>query len=231
MIRRSRGLLMHGKIACLTVALALFVAACGSSQPTPVAAKVKLASTATKVSDAWPLADHVITPAVLPGFVRSRAPMISSSSSAWAAAERPTSPRREAARLRALGLVRAIDEQLHARFPVSAGAMSIAEQYRSPLGARAELAHQYRQLEHSRGAQVSTFPVGIPDAHGVRVVGARMSAVNVLFSTGPYYYVVAADYPSSARYAPTATRILAATRTLYLAITGCSAPAPAAHTA
>lgn len=230
MTRRSRGLLTHGKIACVSVGLALFAAGCGSSQPTPLTATVELASTATSVSDSWPLGDHVITPAVLPGFVRPRPPMISSSSSAWATIERSTYPRREAARLRALGFVDAIDEQLHARFPVSAAAISVAEQYRSPLGARAELAHQYGQLKHSRGMTVSTFTVGIPDAYGVRVVGGGMSALNVLFSAGPYYYLVAADYPSSAHYATTARRLLAATRTLYLAITGCSAPDPAALT-
>jgi hypothetical protein len=230
MTRRSRGLLMHGKIAPLTVALALFAGACGSSQPTADGADVTLASTTTSVSDAWPLAYHVITPAVLPGFVRTRPPMISSSSSAWATMERSTHPRREAARLGELGFVRAIDEQLHARFPLSAAAVSIAEQYRSPLGARTELAHQYRQLENSRGVKVSTFRVGIPDAYGVGVIGGRMSALKVLFSAGPYYYVVATDYPSNAHHAPTATQLLAATRTLYLAMTGCSAPGPAAHT-
>jgi len=78
MTRRSRGLLTYGNIASLSVALALIAAACGSSQPTPVAANVKLASTPTSLSDAWPLADHVITPAALPGFVRSWPPRTSS---------------------------------------------------------------------------------------------------------------------------------------------------------
>lgn len=226
MTHRSRGLLTHGKITSLVVGLGLLASAFGSSQHSQVGANLKLMPTATSVSDAWPLADHVLTPGVFPGFDRRRPPMIIPSSSGWAAVEQPGSIQREAARLRALGFERAIDEQLHARFPVRARAVSIAEQYRSPAGARAQLAHQYGQLEHTHGVKVSAFLVGIPGAYGVRLGGGGIVALDVLFSAGPYYYVVAAEYPSNARNGVTATRIVAAARTLYLAITGCSGPAP-----
>jgi hypothetical protein len=229
MTRRSRALLTRARVTCLTAAVAL-PAACGSSLPTRVGADVRLVPTTTAVSDAWPLGDHVVTPAAFPGFLRLAPPTMTSSSSGWAAVEPSAPSHREAGRLRALGFVRAIDEHLYARFPVGAEAVSIAEQYRSQLGARAELAHQYEQLEHSRGAKVSRFPVGIPGAYGVRTVSGGLAARNVMFSAGPYYYVLTEHYPSNARNAPTATRIVAAARILYLTVTGCSAPGPAART-
>jgi hypothetical protein len=51
----------------------------------------------------------------------------------------------------------------------------------------------------------------------------------VLFSAGPYYYVVAAGYPSDPRGTPSAAGVAAAAETLYLAVTGCSAPRGAAR--
>jgi hypothetical protein len=230
MVRRSRVLLTRTGLACLSGAIALLAGACGSSQPSRASATPKLVSATTMVSDAWPIADHIVTPATFPGLVRPASPSVISSPRVWAAAvERSASPGREAARLRALGFVRAIDEQLHARFPVMAEAISIAEQYRGPAGARAELGYQYWQLEHSGGGKVSAFPVGIPGAHGVRVTGGGIVGLNVLFSAGPYYYVVAAGYPSDPRGTQSAAGVAAAAETLYLAVTGCSAPRGAAR--
>jgi hypothetical protein len=223
MVRRPRAPLTRATVTCLTAAFALLAGACGSSQPTNVSLKLVSAAGATRVSDAWPLADHVVTPAVFPGFVRPAPPTIISSASAWAAVERSASPWREVARLRSLGFVGAIDEHLHARFPGMAEAISIAERYRSPAGARAELAHQYGQLKRSRGASVSTFTVGIPGGHGIRVAGDGIVGLNVVFSAGPYYYIIGAGYPPDAVHAPSAARVLMAAKTLYLAVTGCAA--------
>jgi hypothetical protein len=223
MVRPSRALLTRTGVASLSATLALLVAACGSSHPAQAGANIKLTSAITRVSDAWPLSKHVVTHWAFPGLLRSTSPTVVSNPAAWAAVERAPSRRREAARLRALGFVRAIDEQLHARFPLMAEAISVAEQYRSSGGARAELTHQSQQLEHSRG-EVSAFATGIPGAHGVRVASAAVVGLNVLFSLGPYYYVVAAGYPSDAPSAPTSAQVDAAAGTLYLAITGCAAP-------
>jgi hypothetical protein len=223
MVRRSRVLSIRTGVACLSGALALLAGACESSQPAHAGADVKLASATTRLSDAWPLAYHVVSPAAFPGFVRPAPPTVVSDPTAWAAVERPLSPSREGARLRGLGFVRAIDEQLHARFPAMGEAISIAEQYRSPGAARAELAHQYQQLEHSHGV-MSSFEAGIPGAYGVRVAGGGIVGLNVLFSAGSYFYVVAAGYPSGARGAPTAPRVAAVAGILYLAVTGCAAP-------
>jgi hypothetical protein len=224
MVRPFRVALVRSTVAFLGAVLALLAGACGSSEPT-LTASVKLAAT-TMISDTWPLPDHVVTPAALPGLDLLERPSIVSRPSAWAAAvERSPSPAREAARLRGLGFLRGVDEQLRGRFPLMAQAISIVEQYRTTAGARAELAYQYAQLERSPGVKRSAFAVGIPAAHGVRVAGGGIVGLNVLFTVGQYYYAVAAGYPAHAPGAPTTARVVAAARTLYLAVTGCSAPA------
>jgi hypothetical protein len=231
MFRQSRVLLTRTGVASLSGALALLAGACGSSLPAHTIAHVKRPSAVTRISDSWSLADHIVTPAAFPGFVRTASPTVVASPSVWVAVERAVPSRSEAARLRGLGFVRAIDERLHARFPLTGEAISIAEQYHSPVGARAEFAHQYVRLEQSRGVKVSAFQAGIPGAHGVRVVGGGTVGLNVLFSTGSYFYVVAVGYPSGTRGAPTAARVAAAAETLYLAITGCAAPRGAVRAA
>jgi hypothetical protein len=226
MARSSRSWTVRSTVVGLSLALATLGIGCGSSQPAPTTANtaVKL-SAPTRLSDTWPLVDHVVTPAAFPGFVRPQRPTVIWSPAAWAAIERSTSPARETARLRALGFEQAIDEELHGRFPLSVDAISIVERYRTPAGARAELSHQYAQLVNSPGVEVSRFPVGIPSARAVRTMGGGFVGLNVLFSVGPYYYIVAAGYPSGAPGAPTPARLIAAAGSLYLAVTGCAAPA------
>jgi len=219
MARSPSAALARLTAASLCAALAVLAAACGSSQSATGTSKL---APPTRISDAWPLTDRVVSQAAFPGFLLRQHPPVVSSAPAWAAVERSPVPSAETARLKALGFVSGIDEQLHGRFPLAAEVISVAEQYRTIAAARAELVHQDRQLVDLRGATMSTFPVGIPGARGVRVAGNGSIGLNVLFSVGPYFYLVAAGYPSGARRGPTTTELDAAARSLYLALTGCA---------
>ena len=223
MTRSPRAPFVRLTAISLCAVLALLASACGSSQ-SPIGPSGLAA--ATRTSDTWPLADHVVSPAGFPGFVLRRPLSVVSSALAWTAVERAPFPAAEAARLKAFGFVRGLDEQLYGRFPIAAEVISVVEQYRTTAGARAELAYQHARLMDPRGGTVSTFPVGIPGAHGVRIAGGGSTGLNVLFSAGAYYYVVAAGHPPGARSAPTTRQLVAAADSLYLAVTGCAAPDP-----
>lgn len=216
----------------ISVALAVLVGGCGSSH---VAGSSPIAHTSTvappaaaRVSDTWPLTDRVVAPAAFPGFARPRRPIVISSALTWASFEQASSPARESARLRALGFVRGVNEHLDGRFPVSAEVVSTTEQYKTAAGARAELSYQFGALEHAADAEVSVLSVpGIPGARGIRIASGGNVGLNVLFSAGPYFYIVATGHPEGARRVPTTANLLAGASLLYLAVNGCAAPTSA----
>jgi hypothetical protein len=211
------------------------------------------ASNATAAIPAGPplsLTERVLAPSAIPGMVAMQQPTVVRSAAEWATTvEQSLSPARETARLRALGYVAGVAEQLHSdvaeqrlggvaeqrlggvaeqlhgRYPVMAEAISVVEHYRSPASARAELAYQYAHLNDSHSAKFVTFPVGIPYARGVSITGADKVGLNVMFADGPNYYVVGAGAPSNARNAPTRAQLISAAGFLYLSINGCVARA------
>jgi hypothetical protein len=187
-----------------------------------------------------PLSARVLAPSVLPSFAVTRNPAPIRNASAWATVEKSPSLLADGARLRALGFVGGVAEQLHAQATSSAQAASdaqatssaqatsIVEQFRSSAGARRELAYQYAQLHRQAGAKgekgekVSTFSVpAIPGARGVRVSGGASAGLNILFSAGAYYYAVSAGSPGDAHGTPSQGQLSAAAGWLYLASKGC----------
>jgi hypothetical protein len=219
-VRSSRSIALS-----LSALLALLAGACGSSQLAPTTTTTVAAPAADRISDAWPLSDHVVSPAAFPGSVRLHRPSAISTAPGWARFERASSQAREVARLRALGFEGGVNEQLYGRFPMSAEMVSTTEQYRTAAGARAELSYQFGQLERAGGAQAGVLSMsGIPGARGVRVASDGTVGLNVLFSVGPYFYVVGVGYPEGARGAPPVGQLLAGARLLYLAVNGCVAP-------
>jgi hypothetical protein len=210
-------------VACLSAALALLAGGCGSTQLTRGTPAAKVFAPAL-LSDRWPLAEHILSPDAFPGFAVPRHAPVISGLSAWAAIQQPASQTRAATRLRTLGFVRAIDEQFDRGSPSSAQAVSIAEEFRTTAGARAELAYQSARLGRTRDLAVSAFPVGIPNGRGVRTAGGDTVGLHVLFVVGRYYYTVAEFYRATARRTPTAARLAAAAGSLYLAVMGCAAP-------
>jgi hypothetical protein len=193
-----------------------------------------------------PLSARVLAPSVLPSFAVTRNPAPIRNASAWSTVEKSPSLLGDGDRLRALGFVGGVAEQLHAQATSSAQAASdaqaassaqatsIVEQFRSSAGARRELAYQYAQLHGQPGAKgakgekgekgekVSTFSVpGIPGARGFRVTGGANAGLNILFAVGPYYYAVGAGSPGDAHGTPSQGQLSAAAGWLYLASRGC----------
>jgi hypothetical protein len=107
----------------------------------------------------------------------------------------------EVALLKREGFVAAVSENLTASASASGGevsGLSIVEQFRSPGGARAELAANIKQdkTRPSPGARFEPFPVaGIPAARGFGYSGTM--AANVAFTKASYYYLVGAAGPPS----------------------------------
>ncbi len=100
------------------------------------------------------LPQRVLPASALHGFITTQRPEVMRSAQTWAVrAERSTSPSREAARLERLGFVAGVREQLHGRFPLAAEAVSVVERYRTPAGARGELAYQRAMAETGWAAQ------------------------------------------------------------------------------
>ena len=180
------------------------------------------ASAAAPTGPPLPLTARVLGVSALPGMVATHPTAVARSASEWAATvDSSRSPSRETARLRTLGFAGGAVEQLHGLYPLAAEAISIAEQYRSAAGARAELAYQYSRLEASPGARVATFPTGIPGARGVSVTAAGSTGLNVMFAVGRYYYLVGTGSPSSARNVPGRPQVTRAAGGLYLTVNGC----------
>jgi hypothetical protein len=121
----------------------------------------------------------------------------------------------EAARLRALGFVAGIGEQLAPAPGTGAGgeAISLVEQFRSPRGANGEVADQLKNAL-ARGETAFAVP-GIPGARGFGSSTSSPPDANVAFPIGAYYYLV--GFGSSA---PTRPELIAAARKLYDRVRG-----------
>jgi hypothetical protein len=216
-----------GPAAIATLALALACSGCGGSSSTSssaTSAKVPPPSAGTR-SAATTLPPG--TPAALRGahaaMLRAgdlagfdpqgyRAP--STSPQSWVAEFPPPQRAPEAARLKALGFIAGIGEQLA---PTQGGvanreAISIVEQFRSAHGASGELANQLKQAL-TQGQ--SAFAVaGIPRARGF---GSGTDA-NVAFWVGAYYYLV--GFSSGGASTPTRSQLITAAQTLYGRVRG-----------
>jgi hypothetical protein len=151
----------------------------------------------------------------LAGFVPQgyRAPSTSAQS---AVAEFPPERRAsEAARLKALGFIAGIIEQLGpAQGSGATGeAISLVEQFRSAHGANGEVAAVLKQAL-AQGESAFAVP-GIPGARGFGSSTASPPDANVAFPVGAYYYLV--GFGSSA---PTRSQLITAAQRLYHRVRG-----------
>jgi hypothetical protein len=146
----------------------------------------------------------------LRGFVPQgyRAP--STSAQSWVAEFPPALRAAEAARLKALGFVAGITEQLApAQGGATGEAISIVERFRSAHGANGAIAAQLKQAL-LRGE--SAFAVaGIPGARGF---GSSRDA-NIAFPVGAYYYLVGFESGTATR-----AQLTAAAQSLYRRVHG-----------
>jgi hypothetical protein len=171
-----------------------------------------------------PLSQRVLPVAALPGFVAPRHPVAVRSALTWATTvERAAAPLREAARLRQIGFTGGAAEQLHGRFPLAAEAVSTVERFYSASEARAEFSSQsMRALAGGSRQQATALRTTMPGAFGWVSRSARLTAINVMFTSGAYVYVVGSAAAPGAPGAPTPSQIVADAQFLHLLVDGCA---------
>jgi hypothetical protein len=118
----------------------------------------------------------------------------------------PDQLRSETARLKRIGFVTAASQNLNS---AQGPGVSVVEQFRSPVGARSELAHNLATFTAGAG-QVKFSVPGIPHSAGFGGSGAN-NGVNVAFADGDYYYLVGEEPSSRANRAA----VIASAQKLY----------------
>lgn len=202
---------------CLVgVLAALILAGCGGSShktSTPaISAPATTASTATAATSTSDIAGRVLTSDELPaGFTASK-PSVENGISGWLASRQTPSNQvaSETKRLTRLGFVAGASEDLSG----SGGVMGVstAEQFKSLGGARSELANTRKLFKATATTRYKTFAVaGVPGALGL--AETNPPAVNVVFTSGDYYYLVGSFVPAVT--ASSEATITATARRLY----------------
>jgi hypothetical protein len=215
---------VHPRLASLVAAAAIVIVAIAfhgsvSLQPT---------ATASPAANLGPLTltDRVLPASALPGFIKTATPAVTHSALSWATStERSADPTSEAQRLRRLGFAAGVDEHLHGQFPLAAEAVSVVERFRSAAGARAELDYQRQTTFASEAGPANTVTplhgTGIPNAFGWVVKSARVTGINVMFTSGPYYYLIGSGAAPRTHGAPSEAQIIAAAQFVNLLVHGC----------
>lgn len=170
-----------------------------------------------------PLTERVLPSSALPGFVVPDHPVVVRSALTWAATvERTDAPAREAHRLRQIGFVGGVNEQLRGVYPLAADAVSTVERFRSVAGASAEFSYQTTKAATSRrGEQVTGLRTGMPGAFGWVARSPQLTAINVMFTSGPYVYVIGSAAAPGTAGAPTRQRVIADAQLVDLMANGC----------
>jgi hypothetical protein len=148
---------------------------------------------------------HLLTTNELPGFKGSR-PSVYNTASGWL--EQQTGSNQVAASetepLTRLGFVAAASENLNG--PSGNAGLSLVEQFKTPGGARSELADVLTEFKATVPGY-EPFPVpGIPGAFGYAAAGPGL---NLVFASGDYYYLVG-EFVSAVSPRSEATLIAAA---------------------
>lgn len=181
-----RGVTLGGAVVML-----LLTACGGSSHKTIAAPKTSSVVTTAPASSsaAKPaITQRLLTSSEMPtGFTAQGEPTVSPNVAAFLQ-QVQTSPdqlKSETARLKRIGFVTAASQNLNS---AQGAGIAVVEQYRSPSGARSELAHNIATFAAGPGQLRFAVP-GIPHAAGFGGTDPN-GGVNVAFSDGDYYYLV-----------------------------------------
>jgi len=209
-------------LAAATFAVLLLTNGQPSSVLSPSSPTAASANASTGVT--MPLADRIVPASVFPGFFSPTPAGVVTSARAWVTTvEQSRDATRETQRLQGLGFTGGVQERLFARYPGQAETISIAERYRTSAGAQAELAYQRGttlRLSRTTREKLSLLrSVGVPGAFGWVVRSGRFTGVNVMFASGPYYYLVGSGSPSGGAASP--AHVTAGAQFLYLLVHGC----------
>ena len=216
-----------GPVAVGTVLVALALSGCGGSSTSSRRATTteRTASSGTGSAAVTPppgtpaalRGPHggVLLAGDLKGFVPQGYRTPSTSVESWVAEFPPERRASEAARLKALGFVAGITEQLGP--PQGGGAtgeaISVVEQFGSAHGANGEVAAQRKQAL-ARGDSTFVVP-GIPGARGFGSSTSGPPDANVAFPAGAYYYLVGFSSSAAKR-----SQLITAAQRLYRRVHG-----------
>jgi hypothetical protein len=201
----------------LTAAL---LAGCGSSSHKTTTHPAATATTPGAPAPAKPppgFVGRVLTNNELPGFTGSPTSP-ESSVVAWVSVSGFPANRQagEEKRLTRLGFVQGLREDL---MDGSTPGISIVEQFRTPLQARAENAYGAAQFpkESSGQGKYTTFAVpGIPGALGYGVLASGgQGGINIGFAKGPYAYLVGEELGAQGSPKASIADLIAAAQHLY----------------
>ncbi len=180
---------------------AIVLAGCGGSGHNSATSTAATSTSAQPPAPAGDIQSRALAEGELSG-VAVGSPVLADSAESWVVADDlPASKRTsEAERLRRLGFVAAVREPLVASTGSQTAGLSVVEQFRSSSSARSQLTAEYRQNTAS-GGHVTVFAVpGIAGARGFELSSSGFSGSNVVFTKGPYFYLVGeqAEAPSRA---------------------------------
>jgi hypothetical protein len=179
---------------------AIVLAGCGGSGHSSTTSTAAASTSAQPPPPAGNIQSRVLAEGELAG-VTAGSPVLADSPESWVVADDlPASNRTsEAQRLRRLGFVAAVREPFVASTGSQTAGVSVVEQFRSSGSARSQLAAEYRQSTAS-GGPVTVFAVpGIAGARGFELSSSGFSGSNVVFTKGPYFYLVGEQAEASTR--------------------------------
>jgi hypothetical protein len=150
----------------------------------------------------------------LPGF-QSQGVATATGAAAFVAYEGlpPSGLAKEVARLNRAAFVAGAIEHLGS--PAGVDALSVADRFRTPAAARAEVSTQATQPPVAGVKQTNFTVPGIPGARGFDDSSARSQGHNIAFTVGPYYYLVGVGSLKGAANPPSRADLAAAAKRLY----------------
>jgi hypothetical protein len=135
---------------------------------------------------------------------------------AWVRSSLGPNQAAEIARLRKLGFIAGVRENLYAHSNLARGGLSAVEQFSSAPAARAEVV-----FESVANGPWLSFPVhAIPGARGFEHLGSRANDRRVAFADGFYYYIVGAGWDAPSSNAIPRSTVVAAASRLYQRVHG-----------
>lgn len=219
----ARGVVI-GAMLCVAVA----IGGCGAS--TKTVSKTTAATNATTAAAAQspaqagsssPLIQGVVRKGELAGMAASPAPSVVNNLSTWVAGDQlgPQAAAAEVARLRRLGFVAGISENLVTPHNQNRYGLSLLEEFKTHSGAEAEFAHATGPL--ATGGPWTHFTVsGIPGANGFDAIGPSNSGRNIAFVVGSTYYLEGAGWQAAASNAVSRAQVAAAATLIYKRMKG-----------
>jgi hypothetical protein len=188
-----------------------------------------LSSASTATGSPLPLSERVIREGEFPGFVLQR-PELFNSAEKWVRARRLTGAEAASwkASLRQGGFRAGLIEHLAPRTGSDRAALSWVIHFRSAVAARSEVGATVRQaaIESKKpGYSSKAFKVnGISGARGIHDTWPSSVGEDVVFSDGPFLYLIGNGWVPGATNPPSRSRLLAVAMSLYRRVRGHPAP-------